>query len=146
MTNIVTDAREAMASLAEPLREQLKTLDREIEETAVRLVILRNTRRDVANAIRLIDPNAVPTKKKVVNPKGSSVSPETVEAVREFIFDHKAELNTNGGFNTTTLMNLGLDGFARQTIVIAMRKLHEAGALTFDHTGVAGSKFYRTVG
>lgn len=140
----------ALAHLAEPLREQLAELEAEIPTVQIRLKELHQLRRDVTKALMLIDPSSVKAMEKTTpraKRPSEKVGEETVNLIRLFVTDHAFSLNENTGFSAMVLRkrpDWDFD-YRQQTVVEALKRLHEEGVIRLDHTGVAGSRFYKVV-
>jgi hypothetical protein len=145
--------RSNLMQLIEPIRDQLDALDNEIAQAEQNLAVMRQTRRDTVRALSVIDPTFVTATEQKPKPKSprpesrTKISSETLTSVRDWIVDHRTELNTTS-FSAAGLRrrdDWGLP-FRQQPTVEALKRLHEEGLLRLDSTGVAGSRYYKVVG
>lgn len=144
-TQAVEDALDALAA---PLHAQLQTLDTMIEETTAEVYKLRSTRAKLKKALELINPAAVPAKKKEqLSQRDRGVAPATLTGIENWILERKEELNGNGGFSAPELFrDYGFGLCSDATLNKALGLLHNREVIRLDHRGSGGAKYYKVVG
>lgn len=138
--------RSNLTQLIEPLRDQLEELDSEIGVTEQRLAFMRQTKRDVTRALALIDPTFVTTTEtKPKNYKGPHVAPKTLSDVREWLSARSDEFSKESFSAASIRRDQGYSMYSQSITLTALKVLHSEGFLRLDHTGVAGSRYYKVV-
>ena len=166
--------REELDALATPLVTHIKEIAKEIEGKDLEIAniqaeikSLRETRNSIAFLLRRINPDLVPAEIKVPgsatvgkkrakrHDKRDGLGQEKRDQLSEFVQTHREELNSDGGFSITTLLNqfpeLGQIA-SKSALGKTLTRLHEDGILHLDHAnmgrpspGRPTGKFYRVV-
>lgn len=140
--------RSNINQLVEPLRDQLDELDTELATAEKSLAFLRQTRRDLVRVLSLIDPTFV-TATPVVKVKGSPpplhVSHKTLEDIRQWLYEHSNQLSKESFSAASIRKTHGFSMYSQSITLTALKILHNEGFLRLDHTGVAGSRYYKVV-
>jgi len=129
-----------LRSITEPLMEQLRDIEGEIEGMTSELSELRAHRTKLVGIVRSIDPELVP--KKVVPKKDALISDSKVAEVYEWL---KANLNGDE-FYASGLMKDDRYGVTSQSQTAkALNVLHERGQIRLVRQGSGGSKHFKVV-
>jgi hypothetical protein len=147
-TDTTQNVRAELAALGEPLRQQIKELDKTIAARRAELDEMTNTRRDAAKALSFIDPTFEPKAKPGPKAKPPTsgyangtygVSPPTLASIREWLTEH-----VNGGtFTGTSLMEAGFNIASLPTLRNALNAFHDEGFIALDHRSKGGGKVYK---
>ena len=129
-----------LRAITEPLMQQLKDIDGEIEGMTKELSELRAHRTKLVTIARQIDPELAPVK-KVQSKAGPTVSDKMVGEVLDWLKEHRAEID----FHASGLMANGYDVTSASQLSKALGVLHDRGLIRLDHMGKGGAKFYRVV-
>jgi hypothetical protein len=153
----LTRLEEAMSNLIGPLQEQLAEVNRAIERKeqerdaaaarfGAELAEIREARRAITNTLRGINPDLAPSlykkngkKKSAKKEQGTSrhgaLGQEKLDRLRDFLQEHRDELNVEGGFKAGMLAERypEIDALAsRAALQKALSDLHEQGILHLD--------------
>lgn len=146
MTSHVERLDQELAEITQPLVSHLHEVEVEIEQTKQQLAELIVARRRLTTIVRGINPELAPAKSNGKAKPG--VSQAKLNAVAEWMQEHRDELNKNGGFTAGALFDTGRITHiikARSGVNIALRVLHDTGLLRLDSVGSNNSKHYKVI-
>ena len=142
-----------LSELAEPLRDQLDDLVKEIAQAEESLGALRQAKRDLTYVLARIDPTYVDAEvkrfkksKPTSEPRRRQGQASMTPAIRDWVMEHREDLSKDGGFSAASMIRGGFDLVSQSTLNRALLTLHEEGLLRIDHTGFGGSRYYKVVG
>jgi hypothetical protein len=129
-----------LLTITEPLMQQLRDIDGEIEDMTSELKDLRAHRTKLVAIVRSINPELAP--KKEMKPKAAAtISDALVETVFNFI-----QHNVNGDeFYASGLQRMENAPTSQSQLSKALVVLHERGHIRLVRQGSGGSKYYRVV-
>jgi phage host-nuclease inhibitor protein Gam len=146
MTSHTERLDQELAEITQPLVNHLHEVEVEIEQTKKQLTELTVARRRLTAIVRGINPELAPTKSNGKAKPG--ISQAKLNAVTEWVQEHRDELNENGGFTAADLFDAGRITHiikARSGVNIALRVLHDTGILRLDSVGSNNAKHYKVI-
>lgn len=136
--------RAQLQQLSEPLKAQLKEIERQIEAVSSELEALRETKRDVEFVLKRLDPGSV-EKKKVGRPPRRGAS-RTAE-VLAFLENLNGELGEDFGYSPVfKAMKAANISIGKEMVRAAFQELHQQGLIRMTRTTSGGGKAYTLVG
>lgn len=144
--------QQQLASMTQPLVDQYKELDAEIQRREEELKAIRATRSQLRTIVRGISPDLVPhgnrkNGKKTKKTSGSlGPSADRIKAFGEWLQEHRETLNEDGFWASGLVKHPDIEasGIEHQSgISKALNALHEQGLVTLDRIGRGKSKVYK---
>jgi Rad3-related DNA helicase len=137
--------RAQLQQLSEPLKAQLKEIERQIEAVSSELEALRETKRDVEFVLKRLDPGSV--EKRTYKKRERRTSASRTAEVLTFIENLNGELGEDFGY--TAVFKAMKDvkmAIGKEMVRKAFIELHEQGLLRMTRTTSGGGKAYALVG
>jgi hypothetical protein len=131
-----------LRSITEPLMEQLRDIEGEIESMTSELSELRAHRTKLVGIVRSIDPELAP-KKEQPKKKDNLISDSKVNEVYEWL---KANLNGDEFYASGLMKDDRYEVTSQSQTAKALGVLHERGQILLVRQGSGGSKHFRLVG
>jgi len=141
-----TTTEEFFAGLLTPAKDRLKIVRSKRNKVERELDRLRDEEKIIVRGIRAWEPTFERNGKPGPKPTtGSQISETRVTAVREFLLAHKEELNETfpEGFTASDVKRQpGAPEYAPDSILVAIRRLHDRGVVRLNKRGRGGAKMW----
>jgi hypothetical protein len=144
MSEISTEFRQQLDEMVQPLRDQLRAVDENIEMKARELADMRSARNEMMRVLKVVDPSfRHPNRpKRVVHQGAGKVAQDKLDALADWLRQHKSEEAFSGAEIANTE---SFDLMSRATVSNAVLMLADRGVLRLDHQGKGGARYYRLV-